>query len=159
MSRDTSSKSPIVIGRSRSRPSKSDGSVPPFNPNGVDAKGRPFYYDKQGHPISAQQWAGLRSTENFDTYCLLSSDQIGNSWVSTVWLGVNHRLGSPGAPLIFETAVFGYPKAGKHQSVLYCTEDTAREGHRRAVRDLRSGVTPWFMRTDELLAKLNAYRA
>jgi hypothetical protein len=46
-----------------------------------------------------------------------------------VWLGFDHGFG--GAPLIFETMIFGYD--GDDQQWRYSTEREALKGHDRAV--------------------------
>ena len=53
-----------------------------------------------------------------------------NCDVSTVFLGLDHRFG-PGAPLVFETLVFGGPCAGECDR--YTTWVEAVEGHARMV--------------------------
>lgn len=50
-------------------------------------------------------------------------------WISTVWLGLNHRFGA-GTPLIFETMVF--PSKGEFSELdaeRYSTEAEAIAGH------------------------------
>lgn len=51
-------------------------------------------------------------------------------WVSTVWLGLDHRFINKGLPLIFETMVF--PEKGNYSDLdqeRYSTEDEAKKGH------------------------------
>ncbi len=59
--------------------------------------------------------------------------------MSTFWLGLNHDWRSD-EPLIYETIIIG----GEHDAtgMRYATEKQAREGHRRAVDDLRAGRGP-----------------
>lgn len=56
--------------------------------------------------------------------------EFPGGYVSTVFLGLNHRFG-PGKPLLFETMVFG----GPHDELCdrYETWEEAEAGHRRAV--------------------------
>lgn len=56
--------------------------------------------------------------------------------VSTVFLGIDHRFWNDGAPVLFETMVFG----GKYDQYQerYTTLDEARLGHYRAVNRVRS---------------------
>jgi hypothetical protein len=75
-----------------------------------DWNGRPIYYDRQGKPMTLQQWA-----EKFEDahYRHVARDVIGPDepldpapliTVMTFWLGLNHDWRSD-EPLIFETLV------------------------------------------------------
>lgn len=59
---------------------------------------------------------------------------LSDSWVSTVFLGLDHSF-SGGPPVLFETMIFG----GKHDDFQdrYLTWDAAEAGHERAVRMVR----------------------
>jgi hypothetical protein len=114
---------------------------------GVDKDwgGRPIYYDRQGRPMTMQQWAQKFQDEN---YRHLARDVIGPDepldpapliTVSTFWLGLNANWRS-GEPLIYETLIVG----GERDAVdiRYTTERQAREGHRLVVEELRAGHAP-----------------
>ena len=96
-----------------------------------------LWYDKAGNPLDDLQLTELRLSD--PDYKRVARTQVGKAYVSTVWLGLDHRFGD-GPPLIFETMVFG----GKHDQHTdrYSTEEEAREGHDRIVRM----VTPWWRR-------------
>lgn len=72
------------------------------------------------------KWATAR--ENSDR--IVAKTKIGDSEVSTVFLGTDHAFGG-GAPLLFETMIFG----GKHDEFCerYSTWEEAEEGHKRAI--------------------------
>lgn len=57
-------------------------------------------------------------------------DKIGDAFISTVFLGLDHQYGE-GPPLIFETLISG----GKHDQDMwrYSTWDEAVAGHKAAV--------------------------
>lgn len=62
--------------------------------------------------------------------------------VSTVFLGLNHRIVDAGKPLIYETLVFGGEFDGEMN--LYSTRKEAKEGHKQMVkmisdRDVKHG--------------------
>ena len=106
-----------------------------------DWDGRPIYYDRQGKPMTMKQWAQRFEDED---YRHIARDVIGPDepldpapliTVSTFWLGLNHDWRSD-EPLIYETIIIG----GEHDAtgMRYATEKQAREGHRRAVDDLRA---------------------
>lgn len=83
-------------------------------------------FDKQGRSIrDLEEWRKLFDDK---TYRVIGStgdkDKI---LVSTVWLGVSHGQNDNGAPLIFETMVFGGPHDG--ECVRYATEMEAVLGH------------------------------
>lgn len=61
-------------------------------------------------------------------------DSFGPITVSTVFLGLDHNFGS-GAPILFETMVFGGPLDGKEDR--YATYSEAVAGHARMVRRVR----------------------
>lgn len=110
--------------------------------------GRPHYYDKQGKPISMREMGELRFTPVEDggkvsDYARIGEDRVGEAWVSTVWLGIDHAFYYGDAdvkPLIFETLIFG----GEHDQEMFrwATEEEATKGHRDIVDDLRAGLTP-----------------
>ena len=93
----------------------------------------PLYYGWQGEPITLEQWARLFADERH-----IGDDYIDGVHVSTVWMGIDHNWLSEGAPLIFETMIFG----GSHDEWRwrYSTEQEAREGHARAIELVRAEV-------------------
>jgi hypothetical protein len=62
-----------------------------------------MFYDKDGLAVSMQSWATLRETDSY--VVLKQEDAKDGSWVSTVWIGIDHSFGGK-KPLIFETMVF-----------------------------------------------------
>lgn len=100
--------------------------------------GEPFlYFDRHGRPITLQDFARLHADM---AYRRVGSHDVGPWWVSTVWLGINHRFG-PGPPLIFETMAFrddtdGEDSPADEWTARYSTEEQARAGHAYVVRML-----------------------
>jgi hypothetical protein len=86
------------------------------------------YFDRDGQPISEEQWGQLGGRENYRRVGLdyLTPD----IHVSTIWLGLNHNWWG-GIPLIYETMVFGGEHHGKQWR--YWTEVEARAGHAAVV--------------------------
>jgi hypothetical protein len=67
------------------------------------------FFDKEGKPMhDVGAWAKLHQDLAYRR--VAETDLPSGRWVSTVWLGTNHRFG-PGKPLIFETMVF--PSRGR----------------------------------------------
>ena len=100
----------------------------------MDAKDQ-HLYDKQGRPISYRQYASLK--HDSDEYRRIGDDTVGDTWVSTVWLGLDHgaswREGHK--PVIFETMIFGGPM--DLETWRYTSEAAARAGHRVIVKLVR----------------------
>ena len=98
---------------------------------------RPFYYDRQGNPLTMEQWVTLFDTQQQrEDYRRVGSTQVGQVWVSTVWLGLNHSYGS-GPPLIFETMAFGPHSWAELFVDRYSTEAEALAGHEKIVAEVR----------------------
>lgn len=120
--------------------------------------GSPWYYDRDGNPITLAQADVLLQDDN---YRCVASDYLLDAtiWISTVWLGIAHDRYMPGPPRIFETMVFvqeddeqiqarnffwksrgGDPFEfpwSDQQCRRYTNEDDARRGHREIVDSLR----------------------
>lgn len=98
------------------------------------------YYDRSGNAISFRDYMRLNAYyQDHLEYKRVAETAIGDYWVSTVWLGLDHGLGRPyERPLIFETMVFN---RATDESDLDCkrysTEAEAREGHERMVAEVR----------------------
>jgi hypothetical protein len=68
---------------------------------------RPRYYTLIGQtpvPVNALEWAIWFETS--ESARLVAQTEIGASRVSTVFLGLDHRVWGEGPPLLFETMVF-----------------------------------------------------
>lgn len=55
--------------------------------------------------------------------------EVGDSVVSTVFLGVDHSFSAGGPPLWYETMIFG--KGFEDEQWRYSTKEEAQEGHRK----------------------------
>lgn len=60
---------------------------------------------------------------------IIAQDKVGNVLVSTVFLGIDHNFCNEGAPVLFETMVFGGPLDSEMER--YCTRQEAEQGHAR----------------------------
>lgn len=68
---------------------------------------RHSYYNRQGEPMTLLEYAEIADR---DDYKRIAQTEVGGMvLVSTIWLGINHRLSS-GPPLIFETMAFVQPR-------------------------------------------------
>lgn len=86
---------------------------------------RSRYYDKDGSPLTLEQWCEKYTEEN--KRIALTELPSGNR-VSTIWLGLDHRYGE-GAPLIFETMVFPADSFSDLDADRYSTLAQAEAGH------------------------------
>jgi len=101
------------------------------------------YYGKDGEPLP--QEIAWRLFEDME-YKRVDSTDVGPYWVSTVWLGLDHRFMGDGPPLIFETMVFLKAQRddpGDHgladiDVVRYSTLQQAQEGHQAMVLLVRA---------------------
>lgn len=71
---------------------------------------------------------------------------VGDYWLSTVWLGIDHSFGDEGGPIVFETMIFrpdGSDDVGEdvHQ-IRHASEEDAARWHLRALDALRAGWIP-----------------
>ena len=90
------------------------------------------------HEPDVLKWAKWHE-EYRNTRRRIGRDSVGESDVSTVFLGLDHSFG--GEPQIwFETLIFGGPHADWMER--YATYDEAKRGHERVVARLRDGLAP-----------------
>ena len=71
----------------------------------------------------------------------MALDQVGNKFVSTVFLGLDHSFGFGGPPPLFETAIFDRDDRANIDMWRYSTWDEAMAGHKAACNGLTSGLT------------------
>lgn len=95
-----------------------------------------MYYDRDGLPISDDEWVRLLKDEHYRrvarTKLLDASDPAKCYDVSTVWIGLDHAFGN-GPPLIFETMVWPSGDDAEVECTRYPTEQQAMDGHTRTV--------------------------
>ena len=90
------------------------------------------FYDKDGTQLELMEWA--KKFEDFDYKRVARTTLDDNTWVSTVWLGNDHRYGE-GPPLIFETMVFHDEddRPDELDMERYTTLEEAQVGHEEMV--------------------------
>lgn len=96
-----------------------------------------YYILKDRKPVpveSLEEWA--KSYDITDRH--VARDKIGDVEISTVFMGVNHRIHGDGPPLVFETMIFG----GAHDwhKTRASTWEEAEQQHAVAVAIVRSGL-------------------
>lgn len=100
------------------------------------------YYDRQGNPITTDQWLQIVGADMAPPHPyrrVARTNDVGGFDVSTVWLGIDHRFGGDGPPLIFETMVFPAGSLSEVDMVRYSTEAEAIAGHDQIVAAARDG--------------------
>jgi hypothetical protein len=93
-------------------------------------------YDRSGNPITIEKLGALLGNKG---YCRVDFTEVGESRVSTVWLGMNHGH-DEGLPVIFESMVFGGESDDYCER--YTAETEAKAGHKRIVEALKKGESP-----------------
>ena len=72
---------------------------------------------------------------------VVRQETVGNFWVSTVFLGIDHSFAEGGPPILFETMVFG-PDDSRESFAERCTTwELALEMHARGVRWARGQLS------------------
>lgn len=93
------------------------------------------WYDKDGNPIDVATASELLCNAEYKRVGLTevaSADRSVVHTVSTVWLGLDHAHGH-GAPILFETMVFGEGSWADQDCQRYSTDLEARIGHTEMV--------------------------
>jgi len=82
--------------------------------------------DKNIQTVDMLTW--VKWKEDF-TNNIVKQEEANGVEVSTVFLGVDYRFDGDGAPILFETMVFGGKLDGEEDR--YCTYTEAEDGHVR----------------------------
>lgn len=91
---------------------------------------------KKAVPITdARDWASAYDRKNR----MVAQTELGEYWVSTVFLGLNHQFGD-GPPLIFETMVFPQDSYSELRCDRYSTWKQAEAGHAEAIQWVKDGM-------------------
>ena len=107
-----------------------------------------YYYDREGKPLSEDEGMSLFSVNADDRR--VAETTVGDVYISTVYLGIDHNWSNTGPPLIYETMAFrtvdGGPDFGEE---LYCyryaTEEQAQIGHDFVVKCFLEGRDPYAL--------------
>jgi hypothetical protein len=97
-----------------------------------------IFFNRKSEPIDVISWAHLRGNMQ---YCRIAEDDIGNIYISTVWVGVRMSPFDDSPPRIFETMVFNLG-ADEEYIQQYSTEEAARIGHAAAVNYAKERQSP-----------------
>lgn len=90
-----------------------------------------YVLDKEGNPVPADlmTWANWYETAERVVKC----DELPNQVrVSTVFLGIDHRFGGEGPPILWETMIFGGDQDSYQDR--YTSREDALKGHEEALK-------------------------
>jgi hypothetical protein len=92
----------------------------------------PLWFDRKGQPITDIEAVERQLRD--PAYKRIDETTLPDGkWISTVWLGLNHRFGE-GPPLIFETMVFdSQDNLESIEQERYSTEEDAIIGHQQMI--------------------------
>lgn len=94
-----------------------------------------LFYDPDGNPITADQWSELRENTDLPRVALT---ELGDYWVSTVWLGLNQSAWAGEPVMIYETMAFkGNDLTGVGDRRIYATRQQAEAGHAEVVAKIQ----------------------
>jgi hypothetical protein len=86
-----------------------------------------YVLDDKHNPVKVDLMTGAKALEDNRR---VDETMIGESRISTIFMGLNHAFGG-GPPLLFETMIFNGPEDGYQER--YYTWDEAKMGHKTAV--------------------------
>lgn len=89
------------------------------------------FYDRDGKPIhDLTTWGKKLGDQDYKR--VASTMLPDGTWISTVWIGLDHRFNDDGPPLIFESMAFRGSESDL-DCERYSTEAEAIAGHARMV--------------------------
>ena len=99
-------------------------------------KKQPLYWVLEGHkPVPTDDSRLFGEMYQTKKGRVVATTDLGDYFVSTVFLGIDHNWGSAGDPVLFETMVFSHGGATHLDgwTLRYCTWDEAAAGHEAVV--------------------------
>jgi len=103
-----------------------------------------YILDAKGKPVPEPdllKWARWMETPTRMIAKTKVNVEEGSAEVSTVFLGLDHRFGTEGPPLVFETMVFGGPLDQEQDR--YSTKAEALAGHQALARKALAASISW----------------
>ena len=96
-----------------------------------------YILDRQNRVVPVDMLTWAHWLESANKHRQVNRTTISQDvFVSTVFIGLDHRFSGDGPPLIFETLIFGGPLDGEMWR--YSSWDDAETGHKAAVRKARA---------------------
>lgn len=97
-----------------------------------------WYIEVDGKPRKASMEEAAKAFEDSEGR-RVAQDTVGDISVSTVFLGIDHRLGGVGPPVLYETMTFGGEQEIQQR---YTTRNKAVKGHNKVVKELEDA---WWL--------------
>lgn len=95
-----------------------------------------FWIQIDGNPIAVDDIAVWAEWISDPDNKIVRKTDVGETEVSTVFLGVNHNFRDEGPPILYETLVFGGPL--DQEMYRYATREAAEAGHEAMVKLVQS---------------------
>jgi len=97
-----------------------------------------YILDADNNPVGTDdvhEWVEFRRSQP-GGLPRVAEDFVGDVYVSTIFLGIDHNYWDEGPPIVFETMVFG----GKLERTMarYATYEEAKQGHADMLRRVRA---------------------
>lgn len=96
-----------------------------------------YILDENGDPkpASLMQWAKWYETNQKGR--IVAQEHVGDVFISTVFLALNHNWGD-GPPILWETMIFG--GINDEYQMRYSSKEAAIDGHYNAVKAVKEGI-------------------
>ncbi|MBI3938162.1 MAG: hypothetical protein HY323_14385 [Betaproteobacteria bacterium] len=88
--------------------------------------------EREIRPASLIEWAAWFETAERQ----VAKTELSNATISTIFLGLDHRCGEAGPPVLWETMVFGGPLDGEQNR--YTSLGAAQTGHDEMVKRVKA---------------------
>jgi len=90
-----------------------------------------YILDNNNNPVLKSTLEGTQWLTDNDHRRIVKQDQVGDIFISTVFLGLDHAWIPGGKPVLWETMIFG----GEHDQYQerYTSHKDALEGHEKAL--------------------------
>ena len=99
-----------------------------------------YILDDEHHLVEVDLLTWARWFEDTPCRIVQQTTITAHCWVSTVFLGLDHRFHGKGPPVVFETMVFGGPEKLDGDMWRYSSWDDAQAGHDAAVRKVTEAI-------------------
>lgn len=96
--------------------------------------------DRQPYEVHQHTFSAANFFNPANKSRIVAQEDVGEAWVSTVFLGMKHGEGSDGRPLLFETFVIHKPDDDSNVVRRYATWEEAEAGH----AEIKEQIRLWF---------------